>query len=175
MLVNTLKNAVFLYSRKIVIAFPLTLFIKAFYRLSCLFMHCRSRWMTNHDSECLFVVIVVCFCGTAYFVWFPLGNLATVGWCSEVEVSPVPASSGDSSRFGVCQILQVNERQMCGDSTTLIRPNQCHTVTTGQLEASLVTQCLIHSAKTSSDSPRLHFKPLTVLASLFCQKHNLLG
>lgn len=35
--------------------------------------------MTNHDSECLFVVIVVCFCGTAYFVWFPLGNLATVG------------------------------------------------------------------------------------------------
>lgn len=79
MLVNTLKNAVFLYSRKIVIAFPLTLFIKAFYRLSCLFMHCRSRWMTNHDSECLFVVIVVCFCGTAYFVWFPLGNLATVG------------------------------------------------------------------------------------------------
>lgn len=29
------------------------------------------------------------------------------------------------------RILQVNERQMCGDSTTLIRPNQCHTVTTG--------------------------------------------
>ena len=37
---------------------------------------------------------------------------------------------------------------MCGDSTTLIRPNQRHTVTTGQLEASLVTQCLLHSAKT---------------------------
>lgn len=33
--------------------------------------------------------------------------------------------------FWVCQILQVNERQMCGDSTTLIRPNQCHTMTTG--------------------------------------------
>lgn len=41
---------------------------------------------------------------------------------------------------------------MCGDSTTLIRPNQCHTVTTGQLEASLITQCLLHSANTSSDS-----------------------
>lgn len=38
MLVNTLKNAVFLYSRKIVIAFPLTLFIKAFY--CCLVFSC---------------------------------------------------------------------------------------------------------------------------------------
>lgn len=96
-------------------------------------------------------------------------------WCSEVAESPVPASSSDSSRFWVCQILQVNERQMCGDSTTLIRLNQCHTVTTGQLEASLVTQCLLHSAKTSSDSPGPHLKSWIVLGSLFCLKWDLLG
>lgn len=49
---------------------------------------------------------------------------------AELVLSQVPASNRDSSRFGVWHILQVNERQMCGDSTTLISPNQCHTVTT---------------------------------------------
>lgn len=61
----------------------------------------------------------------------PVKQSANTGWCSEAEVSLVPASSGDSSRFGVCQFPQVNERQMCDDSTVLIRLNQCHTVTSG--------------------------------------------
>lgn len=71
----------------------------------------------------------------------------------------------------MCQILQVNERQMCGDSTTLIRPNQCHTVTTGQLEASLVTQCLPHSAKDQLGLSHTSFPTINCSGfSLFCPK-----
>lgn len=90
--------------------------------------------------------------------WNKLSGLLCSGnqrWRSEEAASWVPASSSDSSRFSVCQILQVSERQMCGDSPTLIRLNQCHTVTTGQLEASLVTQCLSSQLRPARTLPDL--------------------
>lgn len=96
----------------------------------------------RHGITCVFGAVVeqhfVRFFGAVYI----LANI-------EVATSQLPASSSNSSRFffWICQILQVNGRQMCGDSTTLIRPNQCHAVTSGQLEASLVSRCSLRSAK----------------------------
>lgn len=134
--------------------------------------HVLSFW-EDDDAWPKLVCVLVSVVKVQVSLWGSLfsGNQR---WCS--AMSPVPASSSDSSRFWICQILQVNERQMCGDSTTLIRLNQCHTVTTGQLEASLITQCLLHSAKTSSDSPRPHLKPWIFLgSSSLCLKRDLLA
>lgn len=92
------------------------------------------------------------------------------------------ASHSDSSRLRGCQILQVNKRQMCGDSTALIRPNQCHTVTTGQLEASLVTpvatpfsqdqsrpsQTLFQTVNHSLCATQIQTNPAMLLKSFAC-------
>lgn len=99
------------------------------YTLFCVFC---TLWVKNRNSPWANVCVwfgVVLHATVLYQV--PVKQSASTGWCSEAEVSLVPASSGDSSRFGVCQFPQVNERQMCDDSTVLIRLNQCHAVTSG--------------------------------------------
>lgn len=65
---------------------------------------------------------------------------------------------------------------MCGDSTALIRPNQCHTVTTGQLEASLVSRCLLRSVEEQLGLSHTQFDAVNSFPPVlrFCLKQNLL-